>query len=722
LAKRDLCIAGLKLDRRLSCSPPVQSQAAQGMAGSSLHIVARDRAFARMLYCAILLETGRLFLLGRRPRMPRLATRRRADILVYAFDRKEMDEPTFEERTNEAIRRDDGKVRIFLQLACPEVHGPTAIEIDEKNRAIQAMALRFGAHFVAMNYILRMGPTRWIKKNGQPNLLGHCATAVMVLRTVSRQNLRAATESRFGSQSKQLTGDFPSARDLLDNLEWPHPFPPRNLERSYSREGTEDLMNGIVSFPGWPNWGKFPLSNPIDWSMPGANWSWQSYFTGLEFLRPALNLAFDQVSGAIIPSGVLDVLGANGTTADDVFRRISFIIADFVRNNPPAKPANQRAYFQGTMCRRIKALLSYLLVCRKRLQLELPVDSDDVELAAQNLVHCFEMLQTDLVYPKGDNHGVRQDVLFILAGLLFPQMDYGRKLMRLGLERLLRHQLGRALSPDGVWLENSFGYHCLIMNQLAMLLTDLRLAGVPEAQFIRDALARMLPFAEGLIKVDGSAPLIGDTAPGRHLSTIAAARREIALADGQDYSANPTDANFTRAAATYYFREGGYFASHTGRDLSAKDSSVIFTATLRNPKHKQSDDLSIIFSRGVTDLLVDGGTFNKEISDSVRNAARYDPASHNTFRVNNGGYPLGGTGVGGRARIQPRVSRRAPHADRDPSQRSSCCPCPGYTGKQDVERGSVRAVLACFARFSSRGEQRTPNLGLQFEIRRRSLG
>ena len=212
--------------------------------------------------------------------------------------------------------------------------------------------------------------------------------------------------------------------------------------------------------------------------------------------------------------------------------------------------------------------------------------------------------------------------------------------MRLGLERLLRHQLGRALSPDGVWLENSFGYHCLIMNQLAMLLTDLRLAGVPEAQFIRDALARMLPFAEGLIKVDGSAPLIGDTAPGRHLSTIAAARREIALADGQDYSANPTDANFTRAAATYYFREGGYFASHTGRDLSAKDSSVIFTATLRNPKHKQSDDLSIIFSRGVTDLLVDGGTFNKEISDSVRNAARYDPASHNTFRVNNGGYPL----------------------------------------------------------------------------------
>jgi hypothetical protein len=619
--------------------PSSMKSKGRGMAGSSLHIVASDRAFARMLYCGILLETIRLFLLGRRPRLPRPASRAGADILVYAFDRNEMDEPSFEARATEAIRQDDGKVRIFLQLVSPEVHGAAPIEIDEKNRTIQAMALRFGAHFVAMNYILRMGPTRWMKKNGQPNLLGHCATAVMVLRTVSRQNLRTATELGSAGQSKRPIGEIPSARDLLDRLEWPHVFLPRNLDRSYPREAIGDFVTGIVSFPGWPQWGKFPLSDPIDWSMPGANWSWQSYFTGLEFLRPALNLAFDQVSELKISPNVLDALGENGTTADDVFRRISFIIADFVRNNPPAKPANQRAYFQGTMCRRIKALLSYLVVCKKRLQRQLPVDFDDVELAIQNLVHCFEMLQTDLVYPKGDNHGVRQDVLFILAGLLFPQLDYGNKLMRVGLERLERHQLRKALSPDGVWLENSFGYHCNIMNQLAMLLADLRIAGAPEARFIRDALARMLPFAEGLIKMDGSAPLIGDTAPSNHLSTIAGARKEIALADGES-SARAKEGSFVRLKATYYFPQAGYFASYTGRELSAKSSSVVFTATLRNPKHKQSDDLSVIFSRGATDLLVDGGTFNKEISDSVRNAARHDPASHNTFRVNNGGYPV----------------------------------------------------------------------------------
>lgn len=609
------------------------------MTGSHIHIVARDRAFARMLYLSMLLETARLFLLGRRPGLPRPAPRRRADILIHVFDRAEMDDPGFVEKQNKAIERDGGKVRIFLQLACAEVHGPARIEIDEKNRAIEAMALRCGAHFVPMNYVLRMGATGWIKKNGAPNLLGYIAAAHMVLRTIRKQNLRTSTELKSAGNAKAATG-IPSAADLLDCLEWPHLFLPRNLDRSYSRETIEDFASGIVSFPAWPGWGKFPLAEPIDWGMPGANWSWQSYFTGLEFLRPALSLAFDQASGAEFAADIQQVLDTKGMTSDDVFRRLSFLIADFVRSNPPARPANQRAYFQGTMCRRIKAILTYLVVCKSRLQRKSPVDLEETQLAVQNLVHCFEMLYTDEVYPKGDNHGLRQDVLFILAGLLFPRLDYGRKLMRLGLERLERHQLGTALSGDGVWLENSYGYHCLIMNQLAMLLADLRLAAAPEARFIRDALARMLPFAEGLIKMDGTSPLIGDTAPSRHLPTVAAARREIALASGQSGKREGEEAGFIREKATYYFPQSGYFASYTGRELSPQSSGVIFTATLRNPKHKHSDDLSIIFSRGATDLLIDGGTFNKEISDSVRNAARYDPASHNTFRVNNGGYPL----------------------------------------------------------------------------------
>ena len=98
---------------------------------------------------------------------------------------------------------------------------------------------------------------------------------------------------------------------------------------------------------------------------------------------------------------------------------------------------------------------------------------------------------------------------------------------------------------------------------------------------------------------------------------------------------------FTRAKNTYYFPDAGYFASHTARALDPAGSTLIFFATLSGkPKHKQSDDLSVMFARGNTDLLIDGGTYNKEISDTVRNSARYDPASHSTFRVNGAGYAL----------------------------------------------------------------------------------
>jgi len=324
-----------------------------------------------------------------------------------------------------------------------------------------------------------------------------------------------------------------------------------------------------------------------------------------------------------------------------VFAKLSFIIGDFVRGNPPTAPANQRAYFQGTICRRVRVILTFLLCCKKRAKRGFPIDGDDLKLAVQHLVQCFEMLRSDEVYPKAGNHGVRQDALFILAGLLLPQLDYGITLMDIGIGRLKRHQLGKALSPDGVWLENSFGYHCLIINVLTTLAADLRIAGGPESDFIHDALKRMLPFAEALIKFDGSSPLIGDTAPERHFPTIAAARQEIALAEDREATAAPIAlAEFRRDKSTSYFPKAGYFVSHTYREMSQHASSVIFFATLSTPKHKHSDDLSVLFNHGATDLLIDGGTFNKEISDTVRNAARFDPGTHNTFRVNSQGYPL----------------------------------------------------------------------------------
>ena len=159
----------------------------------------------------------------------------------------------------------------------------------------------------------------------------------------------------------------------------------------------------------------------------------------------------------------------------------------------------------------------------------------------------------------------------MLTGLLFPKLEYGRQLMALGIDRLRRYQVGKALSADGVWLENSFGYHCWIVSLFTRMLADMRTAGAPDLPLIREALQRMLPFVEALIKVDGQAPLIGGTGPGQFLPTIVAARRELALTTLGDPSPGADNTPFVRAQTTYCFPESGYFASHSKPELS-KDS------------------------------------------------------------------------------------------------------------------------------------------------------
>lgn len=614
----------------------------QAIQRKGLYIVTADRAFARMLMVSMWLETIRLAILGQRPSLPWFVARNRADVAIYAFDRREMDAPSFAEQQITIISEDRATIRIFLQLASPEVHGHAPIEIDEKNRTIETMAQRCGAHFVAMTDLMRVGVTRRLKKSGKPNWYGYVSIAHVILRAIRVHTLESAVyaRSRTGHGLIRRTVEEPATPELLANLVWPDSKLPANLARSYSGASIKDFMASIVSFSAWPQWGKFLLGDPIDWSAPGANLTWQSYFTGLEFLRAPLSLAFDAASGTKIAPEAIHVLQGGETSTDDVFRRASAVFSDFISNNPPARPANRRAYSQGTICRRVETALVYLLCCKRRMDRGLGIDPRITELVAGHLVQCLDLLSSDEIYPKDGNHGARQDILFILMGVLFSKLEYGQKLMILGIERLRRYQVGKALSADGVWLENSFGYHCWIVSLFTRMLADLRTAGAPDLPLIREALQRMLPFVEALIKIDGQAPLIGGTGPGQFLPTLLAARRELALTELGEPPPDADNPPFVRTQTTYCFPESGYFASHSKTELSKDSSSVIFLATLSNTKHKHSDDLSVLLSHGAEDLLIDGGTFSKQISDSLRNAARFDPASHNTFRVNGGGYIL----------------------------------------------------------------------------------
>jgi hypothetical protein len=610
------------------------SRAAAAMFG--LRVVSPDRAGAAVIAAAMRLESWRLRFLRAERVAYRRASRASANVLVYAFDAEAMNASGHDDDRVREIGADRAPVKIFLQLPPHPIHGVTLADIDGKNRRIESMARRCGAHLVIMSDLMRSGAARRLTRSGRPNALGYLSIAHVINRIVKTHLLREALPDSLAQTSHP-----PNADAVLDAIAWSEPSLPESLEAVYSREMIQAFADGVVFFPSFPGWGRYKLADPIDWGMEGANWSWQSYFTGLEFVRPALAYWRDAAHGrANERERIAEMLKERGLTPNDLFFRASKIIAEFARANPPTKPANQRAYLQGTICRRVKALLAFLVCCGTARRMGLSIDREDLELAIKIFSDSMEILKDEDAYPSGGNHGVRQDALFVAAGLVMPGDPYARSLLELGTDRLRRLQLRLALSKDGVWKENSFGYHCVVMNVLRMLASDLRRAGRQEAAMLHEALEKMETFVEALIRPDGYGPLLGDTAPRRYGFALEETKVELAAA-GRTQAERAATSPATRRMDTYYFPDSGYFASHSSRALDENGSTAIFCATLSGrPKHKQSDDLSVIFARGSMDLLIDGGTFNKEISDTVRNCARYDPASHNSFRVNGAGYPL----------------------------------------------------------------------------------
>ncbi len=586
-------------------------------------VVSDDPSFAFAIATALRLEALRLRFARHETLSLRSTSRGKANILIYTFDNNAMNDPGFADKCVTKIRHDTASVKILIQL-----QGLANADVDRKNQTIESIARRCGAYVVTTAELMRSGVNRRLTKSGKPNLIGYLAIAHVALRAVQTHVFRNTLRAPNKVEGERRP---PNAETALAELTWDEPFLPDSLEGNHSRETIEDFLDGWVIFPSFRGWGRFKLDDPIDWGMEGANWSWQSYFTGLEFIRPALTFWYAHANGRISDNdGAAALLKSRGLDANVLLSRASSVIASFVRANPPTKPANQRAYYQGTICRRVKALLTFLVCCGKATRLGISIDREEFALALQSLSESLEILKSDEVYPKAGNHGVRQDALFIVAGLLMPNDAYAQSLLNLGIDRLKRFQLGRMLSSDGVWQENSYGYHCLIMNVCQMLASDLRRAGLQDAEVLHDALRRMLPHAEALIRPDGFGPLIGDTMPRRYFTIVANAHEELKAA-GDTTRREINLKSFVRESETGYFPDGGYFVSHSRRELSAPGSTMIFFATLSSkPKHKQSDDLSVMFAHGAADLLIDGGTYNKEMSgyDPQQRALRSGLAQH----------------------------------------------------------------------------------------------
>jgi hypothetical protein len=605
------------------------------------------------------------------------APRKDAEIIVYAFSAAEIDRALFSSDAAARIGADQAPAKIFLEVPSFERRGPALEEAERKNAIIAQLADRNAGYVMPlMSKFMRWETASLLDLSGMPTHKGFDAIAGAIAKYVDQQvvrrNLARSSGMHAGTQvlraprrleqlaralgspaelalSKSMllltrlrapalqgvpSSARPASRDALasellaDFVTDPHAIP-QGIRGGFDLESIRCFVDNELFFADYPKWGRVPFSHPIDWSIAGPNRSWRAYFLGLEFLDPVLNYLLAVPRKADATSEIAAFLARRGISNEDLLARAGAVIANFIEQNPPDAPRAQRAWHEGTVSRRLKNFLLFLLCVRGARRYE--PDPGTVRLVHSSLLDTVAFLRSDDVYVRSGNHGVRQDLLLIRTGLLMRNSAFGQELLKHGLDRLVRFQIETGLTPDGVWLENSFGYHCHVMRSLTGLVNELTAAGIKPDPRILDAIARMSVFAEAAIKCDGQGPLLGDTEPKPYASTLAAAWD--ALSEG--------GREMRRSRSTYIFPQGGLFASHTDASMDCNGSSLLLTANLRNPKHKQADDLSLIFSHGAVDLLVDGGTYNKETSDRIRNAARFDPATHNSYRVNGNGYTIG---------------------------------------------------------------------------------
>lgn len=120
------------------------------------------------------------------------------------------------------------------------------------------------------------------------------------------------------------------------------------------------------------------------------------------------------------------------------------------------------------------------------------------------------------------NHGVMQNIALLQLAAAFPALPESARWRQLAVERL-RLQLAFYVSPEGVVLEHSPGYHEMGARLMTSAQDLIALNGLPPEPALDKAVAGTRNVLRGLVRPDGELPLIGNT----HTGKVAAAATPV---------------------------------------------------------------------------------------------------------------------------------------------------------------------------------------------------
>jgi len=549
----------------------------------------------------------------------------RAHISVHAFDRHPADSEEVE-RVAEALTG-TGRLRILLDRTAPRAE--TEKKEFENPAIARASLLCNGALLDLGTHFGRHGIDA-ASADAEQRAAALALTAALIAR-------EAANNPKLSLSRKPLTvsADLADALrlaeaplELLSKLTWSSTRPPKVLQAQYALADVEGFADRKIALSDEDI---VDFSNGVDWQSSVANARAQSRLFGLEFLIGPLSYWYSKASDR--KSEQLEKIDASlkqrGVTASAILANAGDIIRDFSEKMTPQ--ASSAAWQEFPVSTRIRALTLYILCCKLAVKRRIKFDDAICGAVFRSLVDHIEFLRSGLTYPLVSVVGVERDCFLVGVGLALQQTAYGKLLLRESLDRLRRRQLDAGLSADGVWRNAPFATHCAVLSALTALLGDMAATGDDALEPLGEAAKRMTLFVDAMLKSNGQ-PLPIDGSRGKpQSSTLAGARRVLALIGARPSKGKPAKGMATnRITETYVFRDAQYFVSHSTPKVTPESSQVAFHAEASAKGN--TGGLLLAFTHGPSNLLLGLVSRRKELA-GLSNPGSWDPALRNGYHA-----------------------------------------------------------------------------------------
>ena len=316
-----------------------------------------------------------------------------------------------------------------------------------------------------------------------------------------------------------------------------------------------------------------PFTLPLDWSPDSGGENYLCELHKLQFLTNFINEY--QRTGE---QRYLDV-------AENV-------LLDWIDRNQYRKPESDRAWFEGSVSKRLLVLNNLL---NEYVQFEgrrrLPI----IMLLALIWQH-GAYLERSKTYQTNCNHGIMQDMALMSTAAVFPEFKDASRWSSIALNRLRTQQVEPGFSTEGVWREHSPGYHFYTMNMF-LDARQMLAACFPKSQieFLDRLQQQSQAYLAHVLTPLGRFPPIGDSFEDQfRLDDAATPALQYTVSGGRSGTpAAELDGHFPDAGEATFRSSWGDWSS-----LSNKPADAFYVhihaALNRGFGHRHADELSFL--------------------------------------------------------------------------------------------------------------------------------